>query len=173
MSELTPAERLSILREAGAVERSHVMPHHGSYTVGKHSFDMALLLLVLHPDPSINLLKACLVHDLGERFTGDVPHPAKMLDGEMAKRLARMEHAAHEKLGTTVDLTTEERAWLVGLDQIEFLLWLKDQLALGNANAATPYAAQLVALTTRDLPPELKDFLSSHQWQRHPDTFPK
>lgn len=169
---LTKIDKLIRLREAGNIERAHVLPHHGSYTVGKHSFDMALLLLALHPNPSFELLRACIVHDLGERYTGDVPHPAKMADGELARRIERQERAARSMMGVDFTLDVEEQRWLTGLDMIEFLLWCKDQVALGNANAAAPYGAQLTHLLTSELPPELKAFVDDHDWTRTPDTFP-
>jgi len=174
MHELTPAERLSLLREAGHVERAHTLPHHGSYSVGKHSFDMALLLLVLHPNPRPELLKAVLTHDLGERFTGDMPHPAKRLDGEIGKRLDRLERLTLERLEADYVslLTADERLWLVSLDRVEFILWCKDQIALGNANAAAPYGAAIAELTMSEMPPELEEFVQTHVWTRHPDTFP-
>lgn len=173
MSELSPVERLILLREAGNVERSHTLPHHGSYSVGKHSFDAALILLVCHPDPSMELLKAVLMHDLGERYTGDVPSPTKWSDGEIARRLDRLESRALEAMGITIQLSPEDHQWLMGVDRVEFLLWCKDQIAMGNMGAATVLGAQLGVVADMDLPDELRQFVAEHMWTRTPDVLPK
>ena len=71
--------RVLAAREGGNVLRCHTVPHHGQYSVGKHSYDALSLLLLLHPNPSMNLVKATLWHDCAERFVGDMPAPAKWL----------------------------------------------------------------------------------------------
>lgn len=173
MPDLSAVERLILLREAGNVERSHTLPHHGSYSVGKHSFDAALLLLTLHPDPSMELLKAVLLHDLGERYTGDVPSPTKWSDGEIARRRDKLERRALTTMGITIQLSPEDHQWLVGVDRVEFLLWCKDQLAMGNMGAATVLGAQIAVIAQMDLPAELRQFVAEHIWTRTPDVLPK
>jgi len=167
-----PSDRVTYLREASNVERSHTIPHHGSYSVGKHSFDAVMLLLALKPDASLELVKAVLYHDLGERFTGDMPTPAKYADGELARRLERFEERARDFLALGVKLDAEERRWLHAVDKVEFLLWCKDQLALGNMNAASLIGHVLSVLNHSDLPQVVTEFINSHQWNRHPDTLP-
>jgi len=167
-----PADRVVYLREASNVERCHTLPHHGSYTVGKHSYDAVMLLLALKPDASLNLIKAVLYHDLGERFTGDMPWPAKRADGEMAKRLDQFEARARNFLALGVKLDSEERRWLHAVDQVEMLLWCKDQLGLGNMNAASIIGGLLSSLNHSDLPQVVTEFINSHTWTRNPDVLP-
>jgi len=169
---LHPSLRVTYLRESSNIERAHTIPHHGSYTVGKHSFDAVMLLLALKPDASPNLIKAVLYHDLGERFTGDVPTPAKHADGEMARRLDAFEARAREFLGVNIDLTADERVWLHAVDRVELLLWCKDQLAMGNMNAASIIGSLLSTLNHMELPQIMKEFIDSHEWTRHPDILP-
>tara|TARA_R110002167_G_scaffold143958_2_gene333646 strand:- start:6560 stop:7072 length:513 start_codon:yes stop_codon:yes gene_type:complete len=167
-----PADRVTYLREASHVERAHTIPHHGSYTVGKHSYDMVMLLLALKPDASLNLVKAVLYHDLGERFTGDVPTPAKHADGEMARRLDAFEARALDFLDLRIELDAEERRWLHAVDKVELLLWCKDQLAMGNMNAASIIGSLLEILNHSDLPQIVVEFIDSHEWARNPDRLP-
>ena len=71
-------KRLKYLRESGSVERCHCIPHNSSYTVGKHCYDMVVLLMQLFPgDPSTALIKSVLYHDAHERTLGDLPATAK------------------------------------------------------------------------------------------------
>lgn len=174
MMQITPANYLvAILREASRVERSHTMPHHGSYTNGQHSFDMAMLLLALYPDASPNLVKAVLVHDLPERYTGDMPSPAKSADGELGKRMAQLEHRVMRKLNIDFALTEDERCWLHGIDKAEAFLWAKDQIALGNQNAAAMIGNLASWFKNNSVPQPLREFLETHQWVRTPDEIPK
>jgi hypothetical protein len=173
MTQLTPMSVLvQRLREASHVERSHTMPHHGSYTVGQHSFDMLTLLLMLYPDCRRELMLAVMFHDVAERWTGDVPHTAKESDGEFGKRLAIVEARVMKALGLVIDLTEMERFWLKGLDVVEYLLWCKDQLAMGNQNVMASFGATMSWLQHNKIPVPLAQFVGEHQWTRTPDQFP-
>ena len=167
-----PTDRVTYLREASNVERAHTIPHHGSYTVGKHSYDAVMLLLALKPDASRALIMAVLYHDLGERFTGDTPTPAKFMDGEFGKRLDQLEARAREFLSVNVELTNDERMWLHAVDRVELLLWSKDQLAMGNLNAASIIGSLLSHISHMDMPQVVREFIESHEWTRHPDILP-
>jgi len=132
-----PEELARCLREAGAVERCHTLPHCGSYTVGQHSFDALSLLLVLHPDPTVDLIKAVLWHDVAERWTGDVPAVAKWDDPELGRLLDQLEARIFAKLGIphVVLLSKSDHQWLEAVDKLELWLWAKSQLRMGNENA--------------------------------------
>lgn len=136
---MNPEELVRCLREAGAVERCHTLPHCGSYTVGQHSFDALSLLLVLHPAPSVALIKAVLWHDVAERWTGDVPAIAKWADPELAELLEASEERILRKLGVQPprELPVEDCMWLDAVDKLELWLWAKGQLRMGNQNGAT------------------------------------
>lgn len=170
---MQPTNLVTMLREASNVRRCHTLPHHGEYTVGKHSYDAVMLLFALHPNPSMNLVKAVLVHDLGERWCGDIPAPAKWSDGELAKRLDQLETRCIRSLGFDMDLTSEERIWLNAVDKVELLLWAKDQLALGNMNASVVVGNLLSYFAHSNLPQPVQEFLANHTWTRTPDQLPK
>ena len=170
-----PARRVQALRESSRVERFHTMPHHGSYTLGQHQYDMAMLLLVLKPDASKQLLVAVLTHDVGERWVGDVPATTKRLDPELAKRLEALEARCLKRmqlLDYHLALSEVERTWLQTLDRVELLLWSKDQAAMGNY-AAVPVVKRLCAwLSEHKIPAEVASFLKDHSWERTPDELP-
>lgn len=163
---------IHVLREASHVERMHTLPHHGTYTVGQHSFDMAMMLLALHPNPSANLLQACLFGQLHERYTGNVPARMKEQDGEIGKRFAVIERRAQEKIGTFIPLTEEEQQWYRALDVAETYLWCKDQLAMGNQHTLQVLKEQCDWLLSHQIPKPLLDYMNAHVWARTSDNFP-
>ncbi len=165
-------ETIIKLREGSHVSRCHTLPHHGEYTVGKHSYDAVMLLMELHPNPTLRLVKAVLYHDLGERWCGDVPAPSKWSDGEISKRLALLEKRCLEALGYGDKLTPEEVMWVNAVDKLELLLWSKDQLAFGNMNAASIIGNLISYFKRTTMPKEVEDFMEDHCWTRTPDELP-
>jgi len=163
------------LREGAAVERAHTLPHHGSYSNGAHQYAATMLLFTLHPDPSMNLVKAMMTHDLGERWCGDVPAPTKWSDGEFAKRIGAMEKQCLAHLGYDMILSSENWEWLDACDKLELLLWAKDQLAMGNQNVATCLGNLLAwfKANINRIPKPVQDFITTHEWTRTPDVLPK
>lgn len=130
----TPAQRARYAREAGYVRRVHTMPVVGpEYNDAVHSYNAVSLLLVLHPGPSVRLIRRLLWHDAGERIAGDIPHPAKKQKPEMAASYEDLERRALEKYGLlSSGLTDEEEVWEHAMDMLEFWMWCRDQTALGN-----------------------------------------
>ena len=124
-------DRIWQMREGGHTERAHGIPHHGSYSVGKHSYDALSLLLILHPNPSMDLVKAMLWHDVAECWTGDVPAPMKWVYPEVMGPFKAVESALLHNMGVPT-ITDEDHAWLKACDALEFWLWAHEQLALGN-----------------------------------------
>jgi len=134
MSE-NPVNRVFQMREALAVERCHVVPHHGSYPVGQHVANMLMMLDVLWPegDPPYRLVQWILRHDVHERWLGDMPAQVRQSAPELKQEYhdAADEFDANLFPGMPV-LSEEEDQWLHSLDQLEFYLWSLDQSALGN-----------------------------------------
>ena len=165
-------DRVTYLREASRVERVHTMPHHGTYSVGQHSYDMLCLLLLLHQDPSARLIRAVIWHDVPERWLGDMPAPAKWSDGELSKIYSRAEDRVVRALGIGEDLTAEENLWLSAIDKLECLLWAKEQLAMGNTNAATIVGNLVAWFNQATIPVQVQRFIEQHQQRRMPDVLP-
>ena len=129
--------RLAATREAGTVRRCHIVPHHGQYNIAQHSYGAVSLVLLLHPNPSVSLIKAVQWHDVAERWLGDVPAPAKWDNPELGEVYERTEAQLLNRLGLFAQLTAEEQAWLKAVDTLELWLWCREEEALGNA-AVTP-----------------------------------
>lgn len=172
--ELSTSERVLAMREGGAVERSHTIPHLDSYTVGLHSYNALSLLMLLHPNPSRALIEAMLWHDVPERWLGDLPATAKWLNPELKAAYGRAERKAIDRLGIPMDdfyLSEDDWRWLNAVDRLEFWLWVQDQEMLGNHH--TEEARQnIVAWLNQnigELPDECRRFYTEHSHGRLPD----
>lgn len=124
--------RLAATREGGAVRRCHIVPHHGQYNVAQHTYGAVSLLLLLHPEPSVDLIKAVQWHDVGERWLGDMPAPAKWENPALGEVYEAAEEEILDRLGLMPDLTEEDRRWLKAVDTLELWLWCREEEALGN-----------------------------------------
>jgi len=168
---LTVSERVLAAREAGNVMRCHVVPHHGEYSVGKHSYDALSLLLILHPNPSPDLMKGILWHDGGERWVGDMPAPAKWYDDRLGQAYESAEDRARRLWELDVKLTPDEIEWLKAVDRIELWLWCHEQRQFGNRHIETffTHLDRYFKDTMKTMPQPCQDFLRDFSWQRLPE----
>ena len=118
------------LLKAGNVMRYHTIGHH-MQTTGHHAWGVALLISKLHPDPSANLLKAALWHDMAEVETGDVPSPTKWDNADITTALEEMEARYMVRNGLVCRLSIEEGMWLRFADILECYLY-----AMNNSHHA-------------------------------------
>lgn len=165
-------DKILHLREAGNVLRFHPLPYLGAgNTVGKHSFDMLVLLDRLHPDPPLRLYRAVLYHDLHERWTGDVPAPIRhnFPDLKRAHNDAVADLQKRMKI-PAVDLTDDERRWLKALDVLEVWLWYQDQLAFGNRHVERAERDAKYWLDWCDVR-EVRVFVREFRWERTLEIF--
>lgn len=169
---LDPKVKLATqLREAYAVKRFHCVPQHGQNTVGQHTVDMLSLLFVLYPgEPRMNLVKAVMFHDVPERWTGDIPAPAKRANGELGRHIHDLDRRVLKSLGLQFKLTPEEMIWLHALDRLECFLWARDQQAMGNVAANAVAGDLLASFASSPLPKPIVEFLGNHRWTRNSDT---
>lgn len=168
MDRSTYSELLK-MRSAGYVERYHTLRHIGKQTDAEHSAQAAVLLMMLHPTASVDLLKAVLTHDLGEWFVGDVPSPALRTTTEYGDAYRDAEKTAVRINLPTVyrvmnSLNNDERIWLRSVDLLELCLWCSEQLHLGNEYARSPMNRGLQYLHTMLPPPPLRilEFAAAH-----------
>lgn len=120
---------------AGRTKRYHTRAMHDYQTVAAHSWGVAVLVLAIAKAPSVDLLKAALVHDLGEAKTGDVPATAKWANAEMARLLHLMEERELLRMGIYVSLTMHDQALLKMADILELMNHVTDEVLMGNAHA--------------------------------------
>lgn len=109
---------------AGKVRRWHANPvlADTAQTNADHQGACVQLLLMLHPSPSVALIKAVAMHDVGERWVGDVPYPFKAAEPVAAAAHARVESDARRRVhgrDPLDDITAEDAAWLSLVDRLE------------------------------------------------------
>jgi 5'-deoxynucleotidase YfbR-like HD superfamily hydrolase len=165
--------RAKVLREASRVQRCHTTSIHGTYTVGQHSYGAVNLLLCLHPNPSVNLIKAVLWHDVHERYLGDIPGPAKWMNGEFTKLYEQMAAQIERTCGIEIRLEPDERCWLDAVDKTELLVWAKEQLAMGNTNAASILGNLASWFANHPIPVQVKKFIEEYDISRGADGIPR
>ena len=168
-------ERIRFLREAGVVSRCHTFgAPDPAQTVGLHSWGALNLLLVLHPDPSLRLIKGVQWHDAAERYLGDIPAPAKWASPKLADALAELEARIHTRFKTGVMLSKDEALWLVAVDMLDLLLMAQERRALGDYRFLQTATIASAWFASRKVPAQIARFLQSYVGGvRLLDTIPK
>lgn len=172
--------KVAATREGGTVRRCHGTPHHGLYNIAQHSFGAVTLLLLLHPAPSVDLIKAVQWHDVAERWLGDMPSPAKSTNPELARVYEETEARLLYQLGLLPELQQAEQHWLKAVDLLDLWLWAREEKHLGNQNVAgmleaCENALQALQLDGR-LPEQVHTFWVEAAQQDHfrlPDFWPR
>lgn len=161
-----------VRREAGAVTRWHLIPHHGVDTVAHHSWNATILLLELNPTASRALIIYMLNHDVAERWTGDVAASAKGMFPLISQGVKEAESWLETKfnLPGMDSLDEEERHWARAIDALESALWCREQLAMGNQNAVQALKSLDKWLSNEGwTPAAIQVFYQNYEWQRTSD----
>jgi hypothetical protein len=93
------------------------------------------MILLLHPDPSLRLIRAAQWHDVIERWIGDIPGFVKEYEPRFADAEKALENAVLAKLPFIPHPSTllpMEKQWLKACDMLEFWMWILDEHAMGN-----------------------------------------
>lgn len=110
---------------AGKVQRWHTVPSVPPQTIADHAHGVLALILLHHPEPSLNLLKAAAFHDHSEYVTGDIPAPIKRDHPELREMIKKIENEVFPTIGLDIpDLTEEEALWLKWADVEEAYLYV-------------------------------------------------
>lgn len=168
--------KILMIREAAAVQRVHTLPHHGSYTNGSHQYGCVMLYLQLHPDPQMRTVRAILAHDLGERWVGDNPAPAKWsMPKQLRDAMEELEFRCLRSIGEMWELDEEEARWLKAVDCVDLWLWGHEQMAMGNRNAGivVKNLDRFFELKPDIFPDEIKAFIADYEWTRTEDEIPE
>lgn len=170
-----PAARffeIESLRASGHTRRWHTFPHLGdSQTVAEHSGQAVSLLLLLHPSPSVSLIKALMWHDTAERIAGDVPAPIRRMNPDFAEHYELVEAKIHDEHHPSVaramaSLTIEELTWLKAIDVLELVMHCHDMWMLGNRHALIVRDRGVGYLENeRKTPPIVLEFLNHYLTQ--------
>lgn len=156
----TPIEILWFTREAGNVIRNHNWQTIRNQTDGHHSYNAAMIYMIMNPDPKMDVLFELLVHDLGERGAGDLPAPARWSDPVLAERYEDLEEKVRSNfgLGGYDDWSTEDMLWIKTCDALEFAMYCLEERHLGNRYSETKLDAVVESLLARydAIPSQLK-----------------
>ena len=127
------------LRNGMRTLRFHTVPTIHEETIGHHSGNVALLCLWLKPDASADLLRAALLHDLAEQFTGDVPAPAKWSSQNLDNALSELEEKHLRYMGVYMPMLTQpwvgnltEQDCLKAADMLDLVLRCTEERLMGN-----------------------------------------
>lgn len=93
--------------------------------VAQHSFGVALIIATQHPNPSPELLKAALFHDLHEKKSGDMPYEVKNLSPNIRQMEELLQQNFWDELPIKFPkLKKEELLWLEYADMLEVMFFL-------------------------------------------------
>jgi hypothetical protein len=119
--------KLEEIYTSGSVIRFHADPVLSALrqTNADHQGRCVQLLLILHPNPPVELIRACAFHDVAELRTGDMRGPFK----RAAPLIAELLHQAEEQIRTEMgvdpfELSDTDAAWLRLLDMLEPLAFV-------------------------------------------------
>lgn len=135
-------------------------------TTCDHSGKMVLLCAALHPNPSINLLKAIILHDAEEYLTGDFPSEIKEQIPELQKleKQARADFFMMFEMDNPFErLTKDDWLWLKYLDKLEVLLYIEMNIGSSHVHAADIFERQLSGVV------ELENQLKARGFFTEPD----
>lgn len=154
-------EEILSLRASGHVKRWHTIRTLTQQTVAEHSGQALTLLLMLHPNPSLDLIKATLWHDSAERVVGDVPAPALRANPTFKREYLRAEEMAvlDNHPSAMIRLTAEEDLWLKAVDRLEAFLHAHDEIKLGNTTVNDIFQRAYSYLVNNDPPAEVMSFV--------------
>lgn len=131
---MSTLKQLDLVMSGGAVKRFHVMPTLKEESVAQHSFLVAWLVTIIEPNPSANLLLACLQHDLAEVATGDIPSTSKrrfnLSTTEFEAEI--LKDAGHKNY--VVTLSDCEKRLLKVADIFSGMLFCLNEIIFGNSH---------------------------------------
>lgn len=120
---------IALKLSAGDVTRYHQEGVVLGQTVGLHTWRVLVLLLHFWPNCSHELIVATIFHDVGERFTGDMPATVKKSHPAFTTMLRELEakFLAFLKIPNDQDLMPTDLARLKCCDYIELIITCKFQ----------------------------------------------
>lgn len=172
-------DRIKAAREAGQVNRAHVVPYIGSYNNAQHSYGVATLIYLLWPNKT-HLLPHALFHDVPERWTGDVPAQVLRTNPALRQMYVQMELCITRAAQFPFEHTLPPEDWwiLKSADRIELWLWTYEQERMGNKEIMGIRAAleKVFEDTWNDMPVEAQNLIQhvTHRgWTRLPELLDK
>jgi len=161
---------IETFRAAGAITRYHTVRTLRHQSIAEHSWAVTMLVLMVHPTASPELLKAALVHDVAEIVTGDIPATAKWKHPQIKNILDDIEAQFNARYDIDLVLDPFETQVLKWCDMMELVLWCQEEMELGNRYATPIHTNGVVFLEKlghpTDRAEELFNAKTSH-WRQH------
>lgn len=115
------------------VKRFHTKPMLVGETVGHHSSGVAFLIMTIDPDCSAKLLKAAILHDMGEYMTGDIPAPGKRASKLLASAENIMASMYCKEHNLSLPQLNDREKWLLKLcDGLDLVFKCAEEISMGN-----------------------------------------
>jgi hypothetical protein len=134
VTKLNNSDRIKIAFVAGHVRRWHASDVVSGDRVDSHTWGMLAIIHILHPSPSVTLLGAVTFHDSpGERYSGDIPHGAKVAFPALGAADKDIGERAERAIGVHYELDGADAWWLRFADMAQALLFIRRQIAQGNS----------------------------------------
>jgi len=113
---------------AGFVRRWHTNPElaHTNDRIDGHAGRVARIILMIHPNPTVDLIRAALIHDDGEGVVGDMKAPTKDAFPVIADALEEMEYIARCEIWGQHHIDhpgQNDGKWLKFADRLDAYMW--------------------------------------------------
>jgi len=138
---------------------------HRQQTVAEHSHGVAVLVTIVEPNASAELLQAALFHDISEAVTGDVPSTAKWAYPEVRAALNAASMDIEQKACLRMTLTVHEQNVLRWCDMAELVLFALEEWYGGNYNARKVVENGMGWLREHEAPTIAAEELRAFMWQ--------
>jgi len=155
-------DEILAMRASGYVRRWHTLTTLRQQNDAEHSAQAATLLILLHPDPPLHLVKAMLWHDYSERVVGDVPAPVRRkfpAFAEMYEQIEQVVAMEEQPTRAAIKLTEDETKWLKAIDVLELFLWCREEIKLGNSQFHHVYLRAHRYLNSDTMPTQVLEFV--------------
>ena len=129
----TSHELIKKVRNGNAVKRWHTRRMLTNDTVGEHTANVLAIVLAINPNPTLELIKAAVIHDTAEQWTGDIPATAKWMSPKLKSACDELEVKMLLANGFEIPtLTSFEQLVLKWADMLDLLYRCLDEIRLGN-----------------------------------------
>lgn len=132
-------------RLAGEVRRWHTRPMVHDQTVASHSWNVARLVLAIHPSASRDLLVEAIMHDVGEGGSGDTPAYAKEQSPGLREESRRLQDSSRLGMAIAWGVPSQRKLgdfeqWVLKTaDLLEGWEHTLQELVIGNQLARGPH----------------------------------
>lgn len=158
-------DRAMFCYHAGQTRRWHSIGHViREETVAAHTWNVLAWLILLHPAPSMNLIKAAIFHDAAEHITGDMPRWVK----KKVPGLDQLEAEILDNKGLLFKLNEDEHRWMAAVDLFDAWMFLRQNILAGNRLIVDSFQKASAAINIMDLPVPLRELYDALKWETVP-----